>query len=1110
MKKIFVFLFLLLSAISYSQEEASYWYFGENAGIEFNADESVTNLTDGRLNTVEGCTTIADNNGDLLFYTDGITVYNRLHQPMPNNGLFGDPSSTQSALVVPKPDDLNIYYIFTVDTSVFEGDPDMGFNYSVVDLTLNSGLGDITEKNINLLQDSSEKISAVLKDCESKSIWVITFASSTGSPSTFFDTFYAYEVSNLGINTTPVISTFNTSIEDPRGYLKLSPDGTKLACANSASGLYLYDFDTATGIVSNQTQININFSPITKPQASYGIEFSQNNEILYVSAYYNPDFSESNNPSSQYGSLLQYDLTASNISASEVVIDDRQIYRGALQLGPNGKIYRAMSITYNTGSPFLSVINNPNQLGLACNYVHNEIELTTNSRQGLPPFITSFFAEKIDIVKNEFESSYLPLCIGETYTLKADEILGAIYTWTRNGILLTENDFDLEVNQPGLYEVLIETNTGDCDILEGEALVEYFDIPITNFINDVLICDDDNDGKYIFDFSVQTIEALGSQDPFVYNIKYFTSQEDADLNQNEISIPFENTENPQRIYTRLGVTGNSNCYDTSISFLINVFETPTANFVNPLEICDMEIVTDTDVTNGQVEIDLHQFDISVLQNQDPSSFSITYHQTVTDAEANNNALDFTYYNQTPFQENIFARIENNLNTDCFSISEPIELTINPLPQYTNTTLIQCDEDGLKDNRTIYNLFEAEEILNNNSPNRELKFFNSLNDAENSIEEIENPNSFENTQNPETLFVQVIDSNTGCFSIAELVLETSSTQIENYSVPAVCDELNSEDGLNTFNLNEISNEIQVLNGISFPISFYETYEDALIEENELSTPYNNINPYLQILYARAENNNACYGISEVTLTVNKLPDITVEDLQYYCLNIFPQTIPINAAIINDSPNNYTYNWSTGENSYEIQINELGNYTVVVTNAHGCTKERSITIEPSNIATFESIEVIDVSQNNSITVFVSGEGIYEYRLLDSNNVIVVSYQESNVFENVSPGIYSISVRDIKNNCGTVNDKVSVIGFPKYFTPNNDGIHDIWQVSGVSEMFQPNTKIFIYNRYGKLLKQLSPLGDGWDGTLNGEIVPSDDYWFSVKLQDGRIFKNHFTLKY
>ena len=152
---------------------------------------------------------------------------------------------------------------------------------------------------------------------------------------------------------------------------------------------------------------------------------------------------------------------------------------------------------------------------------------------------------------------------------------------------------------------------------------------------------------------------------------------------------------------------------------------------------------------------------------------------------------------------------------------------------------------------------------------------------------------------------------------------------------------------------------------------------------------------------------------------------------------------------------------------------------------------------------------MTENNTVTVITAGEGIYEYSLVNSDNQIIFSYQDSNVFENVSPGIYRVFVRDIKNDCGIVNEGVSVIGFPKFFTPNNDGFNDTWQVYGVSNQFQSNTKILIFNRFGKLIKELDPSGIGWDGTFNGNALPSDDYWFSVQLEDGRIFKNHFTLK-
>ncbi|MGE5944645.1 MAG: T9SS type B sorting domain-containing protein, partial [Flavobacteriales bacterium] len=264
-------------------------------------------------------------------------------------------------------------------------------------------------------------------------------------------------------------------------------------------------------------------------------------------------------------------------------------------------------------------------------------------------------------------------------------------------------------------------------------------------------------------------------------------------------------------------------------------------------------------------------------------------------------------------------------------------------------------------------------------------------------------------------------------------------------------------------------------------------------------------------ARVENSNACYGISEVGLIVNRLPNIELTGVAYYCLNKSPEYITLDAGLLDDNPDNYTYLWSNGDTNYQTQVNAPGNYTVNVTSKiTSCSKSKSITVEPSNIASFQDIKVEDVTENNTITVLVTGEGIYNYALYDSENNVYQPYQTSNVFENVYPDIYTVYVKDVENDCGVVDSQVSVIGYPKYFTPNNDGINDTWQIIGISDMFQPNTNITIYDRYGKLIKQLDPLGEGWNGLFNGQTLPSDDYWFSVTLQDGRIFKNHFSLKH
>ncbi|MEZ4795884.1 MAG: T9SS type B sorting domain-containing protein [Flavobacteriaceae bacterium] len=1300
MKKILLIVSLILWVNLSAQNEAANWYFGQNAGIQFdNTGNLIGSIDGGQLSTVEGCTTISDTNGNLLFYTDGTLVYNRNHQLMPNGtGLFGDSSSTQSALVVPKPGDANIYYIFTVDTAAVD-QTDFGFNYSEVDMALDGGLGDITLKNINLLQNCSEKITAVLKDCASQSIWVITFASEDGL-SSIFNTYHSYEVSTAGVNITSIKSTFPINISGERGSIKVSPDGTKFISANMAgnispSALYLYDFDASTGLFSNQVELRINsFSP-----SPYGVEFSQNSQLLYVHS--SNDFlgPGSENPSSHQSSLTQFNLEAADIQASEYRVDQRQLYRGSLQLGPDGKIYRSLSATYNQGLSFLGVIENPNAVGAAVVYTHNAVDLSPNlSRQGLPPFIQSFFNDKIDIIQNGVSSTELSLCIGETYTLGYQDYPGAVYTWMKDGVLLPESDFDLVVTDPGLYTLHIEFNNGACETFDGEALVSYFEVPVANPISDINYCGDEgDDGQEVFDFTDKDIEILGAQDPTVFEVKYFESQADADNNTNEITSPYVNTSNPQEIFARIQSIGYDGCYDTTsffieifdmpttqeredllvcdddadgdqqngqvetdlealtpfflngqdpslftvtyhhshfdadnrinpiaspyyntipspipivvrvennqntdcytktsfdmavidlpyvnpvpdievcdddndgffsfdfnalydatvigtqdattfnvqyfissddainnvnaitmpyqtvsnpqtiyvriqnnnssdcfdtTSFNIEVFNTPTANTLADIEVCDDD--ADGNDTNGQVTTELSDLDALVLGSQDASAYNITYHASQLDADSGANALPATYYNTVPNTQQIFVRIENVLNTDCYDTTS-FNIIVNPLPVVFDALLFQCDYDGNPDGFTLFNLTEAHDAITASAQDLSTHFYLSLADAQSNTNEIDG-SSFSNTVNPQIINVRIVNDVTGCYRLAELTLDVSATTANDAAL-FTCDDDGVEDGFYEFDLSQA--DATVLGGTpaGVTLNYYETAQDALLEINPLPINFTNTVAYFQTIYVRVEDDNACYGINEVQLTVHQLPNIEIEDETIYCLNTFPDTITLNAGLVSGNPNDFSYAWSTGEDTYEIDINAAATYSVTVTNANGCSKDRTIVVLPSNIATIDDVEVVDATSNNMITVFVSGEGNYEFSLNNING----PYQDSNVFENVPPGLHTVYVRD-KNNCGIVEDIVSVIGFPKFLTPNGDGYHDTWQVYGLNHSSQIESIVYIFDRYGKLLKQLSPTSIGWDGTFNGQPLPSSDYWFHVKLQDGRVFKSHFTLK-
>jgi hypothetical protein len=153
MKNILIICLLFSTVIAFSQKETNNWYFGENAGVSFSSGSPVA-LTNGALVTREGCAAISDKNGNLLFYTDGVTVYNKNHSIMQNGtDLKGHSSSTHSAIIVPNPSDTRVYYIFTVDA---QGGAN-GLQYSVVNITLDGGLGGVTSKNNLIVTPTTEK-----------------------------------------------------------------------------------------------------------------------------------------------------------------------------------------------------------------------------------------------------------------------------------------------------------------------------------------------------------------------------------------------------------------------------------------------------------------------------------------------------------------------------------------------------------------------------------------------------------------------------------------------------------------------------------------------------------------------------------------------------------------------------------------------------------------------------------------------------------------------------------------------------------------------------------------------------------------------------------------
>jgi gliding motility-associated-like protein len=451
-------------------------------------------------------------------------------------------------------------------------------------------------------------------------------------------------------------------------------------------------------------------------------------------------------------------------------------------------------------------------------------------------------------------------------------------------------------------------------------------------------------------------------------------------------------------------------------------------------------------------------------------------------------------------------VEITLGNNCISYGELIvEYSTNPI--VFDAQIIECDFD--QNGITFYNLFDAEDnITNNDSSLQVSNFFLMENDAIlNNNLFIPNPNDYENAIVSQTVFARV-ENNSGCFSIAEVQLNISNDSVD--IVPFdVCDE-GIVDGFSIFNLDDITTTFLSQIPIDATVSYYETEQHVINEVLRLSSPYENKEVDSQIVYVKITTDTGCFAIGTVQLNVLDTPILAENSTEYYCIDTFPSTIRIDAELENTSTLGYTYNWlfnaaPTTVNTSFNDINESGVYTVTVTAPNGCSKDRTITVIDSSIATIDTITIEDGTYNNTVNVDVTGSGNYVYALDDDIND---NYQESNIFTNVLPGFHTVYVRD-KNNCGLVQELISVLGFPRFFTPNNDGENETWQVFGVNAQFNQGIEVKIFNRFGKIITQFNHLSNGWDGTYNGQKLPSSDYWYVVTLADGRLFRGHFTLK-
>ncbi len=380
----FIILFLLFGCFisnAYSQKETNFWFFGFNAGINFNSGAPAS-FSGGSVNSFECSASISDNIGNLLFYPDGKNVFTKNNTLMPNGvGLLGDQSTTQGALIIRKPNSTNLYILFSINTGCVSP-----FSYSVIDMNKNGGLGEVVQKNIILLQTGNyfEKLTAT-KHSNNRDIWVNIIGVDSLTKSTL--NLYCFLLTPYGVMNTPIVSALgDISTSLCYGQLKTSPDGQYLAYA-SENGVSIVNFNKKSGKINSiNSLICLNNNP-------YGLEFSPDSRLLYLNKM-QIEISNGNKINLGYPTFSQFQM-ALDKKIYFINYDSTQIQ------DPNFNLAKI-------NSKSLSVINSPNLTGLSANITYNNISLSPDSAKfGLPNFPSYLFYHP------EGEFTYQNDCVGD-------------------------------------------------------------------------------------------------------------------------------------------------------------------------------------------------------------------------------------------------------------------------------------------------------------------------------------------------------------------------------------------------------------------------------------------------------------------------------------------------------------------------------------------------------------------------------------------------------------------------------------------------------------------------------------------------------------------------
>jgi gliding motility-associated-like protein len=1048
------FVFFCLNIIhfcGYNQLNSN-WHFGTRAALKFTTAGPVA-VTGSQIVTSEGCATMSDSNGDLLFYTDGVTVWNKSNSIMFNGtGLRGGASSSQSSIIVPAPGNVNKFYLFT--STPVEGNP-IGvrdYCYNIIDMGLRGGLGEVVVKNVVFDTSCSERLTAA-NHANGLDFWIITNTVTSR-------TFKSFSLTANGLSAMPVVNNVGDSVQGGIGLCKVSPDGNWLIQTFSKPGqasAQLFKFNNANGVISNPISLLTSFN------CTYGCAFSPNATRLYIGGGFC-----SGNPLNKLLQFSLFDTSTASIlgSKTEVNLNSGTTLIGDMSIGMDAKMYIA-----KPGRSVVSRIENPNDTATNLIYIDAAVLLTSGSLVALglpnnynsinlpPPTINvdtlSCLTYKFTFLRSNKVKGVYTWLFGDGGGISSDSTPTYTYKRSTNDSFLVKLNFRSDDNTISINQELwlkippkpiarftvgnsgclndsvrLNNNSTTLNGSITESIWSFGDgtssnvfeprkrfaklqtYNITLVVKDSLGCISDTatsivvidksvtvnfniQGNYCTGSPLNIIDSSNTNNTSINN--WWFSWNNGGIYTSTTSGNFNATFNTEELYTLMAVVNTvEGCKSDTVmkSFFVN--NTPKANFVLPKScILDVSNFNSLSTINGLSFINYYKWDFGV-----PSISSDTSRLPNASYQYNNSAV------------------------------YPVSLTV-------------------KTNRGCSNTITQNFTVNGAIPKAQISF-------------LQNPVC----GNDSVVLINRSTVDFGSIEQLDINWQLNSITVNNPQIGSQYKNKYAAFGTPVSEVKQI--KIKAFSGISC-VSELDTFIVIKSQPKvSFALPISSIcgNEMPIALNQGLESSGAFGSFTYSGLAVQQLTN------SQFVFN--PKLAPVNTVI------NITYKFSTPENCFDTLTAQLkilpfpkvsGGPDRIIVN-----REKILllaTAQGSNLK-FSWFPPALTNNPNFLQPLVSSERDTTFIITAINDIGCEDSSKVNV--NVLPPVNP----------------------PNAFSPNNDGINDTWIIKSLIRY--TNCDVVIFNRYGQKVFTSTGYNLPWDGKINGLVLPPATYYYVIDLKTGK----------